>query len=542
MPLTRVNELSVDLGRHSSVESAESPWNPSPMPGPSSGGKMPKMAERRSSRRHSPYMKPAPASLGLSAPWDNLQLTARPRKGFAAVGVKKGAQKLAPIESTPFESVGSISARESRQRSKLAPIEPRISATAPPEDSAPPLAPPLPPPLPPGPPPPQIQPPSTGRIDALVQWPPGVPALSAETREERRARKAAAAAAAVERRSAAAAEKDLAERKQIVGMLREYEEEAAAPPSPASELYSLAENAPGEHVDRCRELRAKLRSAVQATVAEAQAREEAAAQAALPQPPKRPYDENGKVAGSSRNQSAGSSRNGGGSSARSHTSETTAAGGGGSSPPLAALLRGGGATGGPPIVKQSEMASLLSKLGAAGSEPKEDDTFIASRVFAALDTKGCGYLPAETIVKGLFPAFSRDKAVRLRWLWEVFWCPPGQDILHRKTHLTAVEIFAALDSFPEGSRLEEDLHAMINLAAAKKESGQPVRISGEEYVSGLKGHRTEEADPLGLRRRRLNGAKMLRARARSLMLAQQLGAATRRRSSATSAVSAADEK
>ena len=83
---------------------------------------------------------------------------------------------------------------------------------------------------------------------------------------------------------------------------------------------------------------------------------------------------------------------------------------------------------------------------------------------------------------------------------------------------------------------------MINLAAAKKESGQPVRISGEEYVSGLKGHRTEEADPLGLRRRRLNGAKMLRARARSLMLAQQLGAATRRRSSATSAVSAADEK
>ena len=50
MPLTRVNELSVDLGRHSSVESAESPWNPSPMPGPSSGGKMPKMAERRSSR------------------------------------------------------------------------------------------------------------------------------------------------------------------------------------------------------------------------------------------------------------------------------------------------------------------------------------------------------------------------------------------------------------------------------------------------------------------------------------------------------------
>ena len=144
---------------------------------------MPKMAERRSSRRHSPYMKPAPASLGLSAPWDNLQLTARPRKGFAAVGVKKGAQKLAPIESTPFESVGSISARESRQRSKLAPIEPRISATAPPEDSAPPLAPPLPPPLPPGPPPPQIQPPSTGRIDALVQWPPGVPALSAETRE-----------------------------------------------------------------------------------------------------------------------------------------------------------------------------------------------------------------------------------------------------------------------------------------------------------------------------------------------------------------------
>ena len=94
MPLTRVNELSVDLGRHSSVESAESPWNPSPMPGPSSGGKMPKMAERRSSRRHSPYMKPAPASLGLSAPWDNLQLTARPRKGFAAVGVKKGAQTL----------------------------------------------------------------------------------------------------------------------------------------------------------------------------------------------------------------------------------------------------------------------------------------------------------------------------------------------------------------------------------------------------------------------------------------------------------------
>ena len=109
--------------------------------------------------------------------------------------------------------------------------------------------------------------------------------------------------------------------------------------------------------------------------------------------------------------------------------------------------------------------------------------------------------------------------------------------------MSGVEIFQLLDSLPCGSRLEEDVLALVKAAAAKSASataapsssssssssakhtgGCSVRISKEEYLSGLLGHRTEEADPLGLRRKRrtAGGAvKMVRARARGLLLAKQ---------------------
>ena len=83
--------------------------------------------------------------------------------------------------------------------------------------------------------------------------------MSEESREERRQRKAAAAAAACERREQAAAAAEEAERKAMVGLLRQYDEEAARPTSPESELCRLAEEATDPYLSR--ELRARLRAA-----------------------------------------------------------------------------------------------------------------------------------------------------------------------------------------------------------------------------------------------------------------------------------------
>ena len=474
----------------SSVDPNESPDSASP-DSPSHGklSSAPRSAERRLLRRRSPYpplpregsslsrspCAPPQSSVGLSSEWS--------RFGFASLRAgnlrnsrlqplthKPSAQLTAhPTDATLPQpagpSVGSVSARESR-RTKLTPIVTR-GVTAPSEQAA-----------------------DSGEGSRRIAL--------ARAREERRVRKAAAVAAACERRAAEAAATEAAERREIVGMLREYEEEAALPASPASELMQLAEDAAGD-AHLCRELRAKLRAAVQATVAGA-----AAAAVAQDEPPPVP---------SRRHQvrrSSGDSSSSGTTASRPESS---------SDMPPTAMPPGWLPSNRPAMLRAHELPALIARLAGYG-EPRSDDAFVGRRVFDGLDKKGKGELGGEVVVKGLFPAYSRARSIRLRWVWQTIYCPPPRE------HLTSVDIFGFLNTFPEGCRLEEDLLALINLAAAKRFAGEPVRITVDEYIDGLRGHRAEEADVLGLRRRRRgsDASRMLRARARSVMLAQQWSA------------------
>jgi hypothetical protein len=364
--------------------------------------------------------------------------------------------------------------------------------------------------------------------------------LSAESREERRHRKAAAARAASERQAAEAAEAQRKEHETMVSMLREYEEatRVSGPPSPVSELARLAEEASEPHL--CKELRLRLRSAAQQVLAEQPppppAALTAAAAAVLPTPrdSRNPSRNPSRVASPRGGGSGGGSGGGGGGSrgegkrvrrAPSPPGQSDEAAGAPVVDPMAWLRpaqRG---------LHPTELATLISRLRpeqpsqqqAAQQQAEEEgsalagDAWIAERLFVSLDPRVTGELPAEVAVKGLFPAFSRERSVRLRWLWERIYDP------HRKGSLSSVDIFGLLEQVPEGSRLEEDLLALVKTAAAKRTDGVPVRIDCDEYVAGLRGHRTEEADPLGLRKRRRHGdaARMLRARARSMLLAQQ---------------------
>lgn len=344
--------------------------------------------------------------------------------------------------------------------------------------------------------------------------PPKRKRLSLEAREERRARKVAADAAAS--REAAAAEQ--AEHEAMVAALREYDQEnIIAPPSPITELSNLAEEAGDPAL--CKELRARLRASIQQVLAEQRSRPSSSSDA--PVPPSRPPSHHPTPRPSRLTSPLSASRSG---SSGAGEMEAVVA------DPMVWLRstsRG---------LNVADFRALLVRLrqkaeegtataGEGALDSSTDSTtgaaeWVAERVFSSLDRTGAGELTPELVVRGLFPAFSRDRRLRLRWLWERVWDPS------RKGFLSAVDIFFILEQMPEGSRLEEDLLAMIKAAAAKRESGQAVRIECDEYVAGLSGNRIDEADPLGLRRRRRQGdaARMLRARARSMLLAQQWAA------------------
>ena len=502
-------------------------------------GKIPtaeKIEGKRSARRHSPYPK-APSTLGLSDDWEKFGVKSSNYRrgangGFAQIGKKKQPARLDPLPAPrappPLANPPthhSISARESRRGTpRLEPIAPR-GTTAPQH-----IPPPPPPPLL-APPPPQATEGSAyagaaaTRASVSFEARPAAAATRRgsfsinETREERRTRKAAEAAAANKRRADEEAMIDARERAAMVGMLQEYDVAAALPPSPASELMQLAEDAAGDkHL--CRELRAKIRTAVQATIAEVQTKEKAESEASSAPPPPNPFSRRPSAAASSADGALpyapsayallASARGG---SAVSNDAPPAA-----DAAPLAYLL----SSNRPAVLRAADLPALIGRLRADGEDGRADDAFIAERVFAGLDHEGIGEISAEVAVKGLFPAFSRDKTLRLRWLWENFYCPP-----HKGSALTATQLFGLLETIPEGCRLEEDLLAMINLAATKRAADEPVRITFEEYCHGLRGHRTEEADALGLRRRKRRGAdltRMMRARARSVMLAQMWGA------------------
>ena len=58
----------------------------------------------------------------------------------------------------------------------------------------------------------------------------------------------------------------------------------------------------------------------------------------------------------------------------------------------------------------------------------------------------------------------------------------------RVGYLGSTGIWALLSAMPEGEcRLEEDVLAIVKLAAAKADAGVPARVTLEEYVNGLSG-------------------------------------------------------
>ena len=61
----------------------------------------------------------------------------------------------------------------------------------------------------------------------------------------------------------------------------------------------------------------------------------------------------------------------------------------------------------------------------------------------------------------------------------------------------------------------------------RRAAAAAARLTVEEYLDGLGGHRTEEADALGLRKKRARAehaaGRLMRARARGMLLAKQWG-------------------
>lgn len=292
------------------------------------------------------------------------------------------------------------------------------------------------------------------------------------------AREAQARSAERTASSSAVAAADAARRERIVDELREYDNEAARPLSPTSALCAEAEEACERH--EAKELRAQIRIALQSSEEE------------------------------ERND------------------------------PLVWLRSAGR----PLSLGPASFAPFVSKLALAGTAARHDDAWVAARIYAALSASraarggqtspsargahgGASAAPAarlglDTITRGMLPAFSRVRSIRLRWIFSTFYDPA------RRGALRAIDIFALLDEarggMPDGCRLEEDLLMLVKFAAARRDAGEtPVLITAADYVGGLGGLRSRllEPDPLGLRRRRRGSEQGLRAKARSIMLARR---------------------
>ena len=133
---------------------------------------------------------------------------------------------------------------------------------------------------------------------------------------------------------------------------------------------------------------------------------------------------------------------------------------------------------------------------ATPTASEADAAWLAERLFRAFDTRGVGTLTHEQVVTGLFPAFSRDRAIRLRWLWLSVYDPQGRG------HLTAAEVFALLDALPHGSRLEEDVLCLVRAppprAPPPPPSGRPPAVPPHT----TRARRTAAAAAAARRRRR----------------------------------------
>ena len=467
----------------------------------------------RSSRRHSPYLKP-PSTLGLSDPLDGMKLDSvsshtrmkiKNGKVVGGGGYRPWLPSLAPIgdpgaaipplpslalpplaepdvapsssraHRLPSLSAVSAPCEATTSASAVASVPlPSLSVGAAASHAAAPVA-------------------EGRRTRAALESPakrkkapvpPTDPGSSgggsSGLRERIRERKQRSVAAAAEAESARRAAEDESERTRVVRMLREYEEEVTAPPSPSSELYQQAEGC--IESNDARELRQRLRAAFTAAAGVAEA-SGSAASLDLP------------------SRSSGGGGGGGGEDSNSLAEAR-------------AWLRPSGR---PPTLTRAAFTHFIGRLAVAGNtEARSDEAFIAGRVFDSLDTGGRGEVTSEQAVRGVFPAWSKDKLVRRRWTWARMYD-------HRHAgHLNSTDIWNVLSSLPPGTcRIEEDLLAIIKVAAAKSDAGLPAKVTLEEYLRGLDGASTEDPDVLGLRRRRksCDAARLFRIRAHSLELA-----------------------
>ena len=297
-----------------------------------------------------------------------------------------------------------------------------------------------------------------------------------ETSEAERARAAAIVAKHEER-----------ERARVVRMLQEYEVTGGTGgfcPSPHTELFMDAEAAGNPHDAKA--VRQRLRAAVQA----------AASQHAASAP----------------------------TSARSDRGEGSSSS---SAAPQKVIE---------PALSRAAFGTFLTSLSVQPG-PRADDGYVADRLFAALDSTRSGVLTCDQLVRGLAPAFCRDRAVRRRWVWSMMYDQ------QRRGALSPAELWLLVSTMPEGCRLEDDLLTIVKAATAKadrarapstaaaaaapREAGldgtaaRQLSVRQDEYVDGLDRAAdppTDEPDVLGLRRKK---KPSLGARARSLALARR---------------------
>ena len=78
-----------------------------------------------------------------------------------------------------------------------------------------------------------------------------------------------------------------------------------------------------------------------------------------------------------------------------------------------------------------EFVSRLARTPGAELDTRDhtcrnDDAYIADRLFDAIDTEDVGRVRTETAVRAVFPAFAKEAGVRRRWVWAMVYDPRGR--------------------------------------------------------------------------------------------------------------------